>query len=155
VGPGNAERGHGIGKDAFPTITILEKLGLRGHGPTSGWPRTPPLEPQGWRSRSCPTSLAADPKSLPAFSSREAKAVAALNHPKHRHDPLGGAGPAGVHFLTMEPASRAESLDRKIARGGLSFEAFLEIARPLVDRAVRGAREGHHGTRDLKPAKTS
>ena len=47
-----------------------------------------------------PRCMAADPERRERFE-REAQAIAALNHPEHRHHPL-GRGADGVLFLTME-----------------------------------------------------
>ena len=95
-----------------------------------------------------PEALAADPKSLQRFE-REAKAIAALNHPNivtlHSVEQA-----AGVHFLTMERVE-GESLDKKIDRKGMSFDAFLAVAVPLVD-ALCAAHERGITHRDLKPA---
>ena len=95
-----------------------------------------------------PEALAADPKSLQRFE-REAKAIAALNHPNivtlHSVEQAGG-----VHFLTMERIE-GESLDKKVDRRGMSFEAFLAVAVPLVD-ALCAAHERGITHRDLKPA---
>ena len=79
---------------------------------------------------------------------REAKAIAALNHPNivtiysvEEAD--------GVHFLTMELV-QGQTLDRLIPEGGLEVERLLDIALPLAD-AVAAAHEQGIVHRDLKP----
>ncbi len=95
-----------------------------------------------------PPELASDPELVERFE-REAKTVAALNHPNivtlHSVEEAGG-----VRFLTMERVE-GEGLDRKIPRGGLPLERFFELAVPLV-AAVATAHESGVTPRDLKPA---
>jgi len=95
-----------------------------------------------------PEQLAADPKGLQRFE-REAKAIAALNHPNivtiHSVESADG-----VHFLTMERVE-GDNLETRIGVGGVAFPGFLEIARPLVD-ALCAAHEKGITHRDLKPA---
>ena len=79
---------------------------------------------------------------------REAKAVAALNHPHivtvHSVEEV-----EGVHFITMELV-RGKTLSEIIPRKGLSLVKFFEIAIPLAD-AVAAAHEKGILHRDLKP----
>ena len=94
-----------------------------------------------------PEALAMDPERLARFE-REAKAVAALNHPNivtvHSVDEIGG-----VRFLTMEVVE-GKTLAEFIPERGLSVETLLELAIPLTDAlASAHARGVIH--RDLKP----
>jgi eukaryotic-like serine/threonine-protein kinase len=79
---------------------------------------------------------------------REAKAVAALNHP-HIVTVYSVEEAEGVHFITMELV-RGKTLSELIPRKGLSLAKFLEIAIPLAD-AVAAAHEKGILHRDLKP----
>jgi eukaryotic-like serine/threonine-protein kinase len=95
-----------------------------------------------------PPDMAADPERLQRFQ-REARAVAALNHPNvvtiYSVEEAGG-----VHFLTMELVE-GKTLAEAIPEGGLPLERILALAGPLIE-AVAFAHE--HGIihRDLKPA---
>jgi len=95
-----------------------------------------------------PPEVARDPERLARFQ-REARAVAALNHPNvvtvysvEECD--------GVHFLTME-LIEGTSLDRLIPRGGVPVERIVEIASALAE-ALAAAHEKGIVHRDLKPA---
>ena len=95
-----------------------------------------------------PAEMAASPERLERFR-REAKALAALDHP-------GVVGvysveeSDGVHFLTMQLVE-GESLDRLIPEGGLPVERILEIATALAE-ALAAAHDKGIVHRDLKPA---
>jgi serine/threonine protein kinase len=95
-----------------------------------------------------PAEMAADPERLRRFE-REAKAVAALNHPNivtiHSVEHAGG-----LHFLTMELVE-GKTLAEQIPRRGLPLTRILELAVPLAD-AVSAAHERGITHRDLKPA---
>ncbi len=95
-----------------------------------------------------PAAMAADPGRLERFQ-REARAIAALNHPNivtiHSVEEV-----EGVRFLTMERVE-GESLETRVVRGGMPFKEFMEIARPLVE-ALCAAHEKGITHRDLKPA---
>ena len=95
-----------------------------------------------------PPDVASDPERLARFQ-REARAVAALNHPNvvtlysvEESD--------GVHFLTME-LIEGQPLDRLILADGLPVERIVEIASALAE-ALAAAHEKGIIHRDLKPA---
>lgn len=95
-----------------------------------------------------PAEMATDPKRLQRFE-REARAVAALNHPNivtlHSVEEA-----EGMRFLTMERVV-GEDLEKKIVRGGMEFKPFMDLAKPLVE-ALCAAHEKGITHRDLKPA---
>jgi len=95
-----------------------------------------------------PPDMARDPIRLARFQ-REARAVAALNHP-HIVTIFSVEEADGVHFLTMELVE-GQSLDRRIPKGGLSAEQIVEIATALAD-ALAAVHEKGIVHRDLKPA---
>jgi serine/threonine protein kinase len=79
---------------------------------------------------------------------REAKAVAALNHP-NIVTVYSVEEADGFHFITMELV-RGKTLTEFLPRGGLRLGTFFEIAIPLAD-AVSSAHEHDIIHRDLKP----
>jgi TolB-like protein len=89
-----------------------------------------------------------DPNRLARFQ-REARSVAALNHP-HIVTIFSVEEANGVHFLTMELVE-GQSLERLIPAGGLPVERIVEIASALAD-ALTAAHEKGIVHRDLKPA---
>jgi serine/threonine protein kinase/TolB-like protein/Tfp pilus assembly protein PilF len=95
-----------------------------------------------------PAEMADNPKRLERFR-REAKAVAAINHPNivtiHSIESV-----ETTHFLTMELVE-GESLDHLIPPGGMPLAKVFEIAVPLAD-ALSSAHEQGIVHRDLKPA---
>jgi len=95
-----------------------------------------------------PAEVAGDPERRARFA-REAKAVAALNHPNivviHSVDEAGG-----IHFLTMELVP-GKTLAHFIPKEGLPLERFFQIAIPVAD-AIRAAHQRGITHRDLKPA---
>ena len=95
-----------------------------------------------------PEELASNPERLERFK-REARAVAALNHPNivtlHSVEEADG-----YHFLTMELVE-GESLDHGIPEGGLGLDRLFELAIPIAD-ALAAAHEKGVVHRDLKPA---
>src|SRR5712692_4682821 len=92
--------------------------------------------------------MANDPQGLARFT-REAHAVAALNHP-HIVTIFSTEEADGVPFMTMELVE-GRTLDRLIPRGGVSLAQFFDIAIPLAD-ALSAAHRKHVTHRDLKPA---
>ena len=92
--------------------------------------------------------MAHDPNRLARFQ-REARSVAALNHP-HIVTIFSVEEAEGIHFLTMELVE-GQSLERLIPAGGLHVERIVEIASALAD-ALTAAHEKGIVHRDLKPA---
>ena len=96
-----------------------------------------------------PPDVAADPERRARFE-REARAVAALQHPNicTIHDV--GVATESVSFLVME-LLHGETLQRRLARGPLDDGEFVEIA-----TALTGALDAAHTSgiihRDIKPA---
>jgi eukaryotic-like serine/threonine-protein kinase len=95
-----------------------------------------------------PPSLAQDTERRARFT-REAKAVAALNHPNivsvHSVEEEGG-----VLFITMEFV-KGKTLAEILPRQGLALDKFFDIGIPLADALA--AMHAHGIThRDLKPA---
>jgi TolB-like protein/Flp pilus assembly protein TadD len=95
-----------------------------------------------------PADLARDPERLARFQ-REARAVAALNHP-HIVTIYSVEEADGIHFLTMELVE-GQSLDQLIPERGLPMERVLSIGSALAD-ALAAAHGKGIVHRDLKPA---
>ncbi|MEO5741674.1 MAG: serine/threonine-protein kinase, partial [Vicinamibacterales bacterium] len=95
-----------------------------------------------------PSDVAADPERLARFR-REARAVAALNHP-HIVTIFSIEEDKGVPFMTMELVE-GRSLDHELAQGGLPVAQVFEIAVAIADALAATHRKGivH---RDVKPA---
>ncbi|MCH9033104.1 MAG: protein kinase, partial [Planctomycetes bacterium] len=95
-----------------------------------------------------PADLASSPERLQRFE-REAKTVAALNHPNIVT--IFGIEESGGHrFIAMELVE-GETLDRMIAPGGMPLAKIFDIAIPLSD-ALAAAHDKGIVHRDLKPA---
>ena len=95
-----------------------------------------------------PAEMARDPERLARFQ-REARSVAALNHP-HIVTIFSVEEVDGVHFLTMELVE-GKSLDQCIPEGGLSLERIIAIGSALAE-ALAAAHGKGIVHRDLKPA---
>jgi serine/threonine protein kinase len=95
-----------------------------------------------------PAEMARDADRLARFQ-REARAVAALNHP-HIVTIYSVEQAGGVHFLTMELVD-GQALDRLIPASGFDVAQVVEIASALAD-ALAAAHEKGIVHRDLKPA---
>jgi serine/threonine protein kinase len=95
-----------------------------------------------------PAVFAADPASRERVE-REARAVAALNHP-NIVTIYSVEEDAGRPFLTMERVD-GEPLSELIARGGLALERILRIGIEVAD-AMAAAQQRGITHRDLKPA---
>ena len=95
-----------------------------------------------------PEELAAKPDTLRRFQ-REARAVAALNHPNvvtiHAVEESDG-----VHFISMELVD-GRPLSELIAKGPLTVERFFDVMTPLADALITAHARGITH-RDLKPA---
>ncbi len=124
---------------------ILEELGEGGMGRVY-LARDPRLERR-VAIKVLAERLASDLEWLARFR-REARAVAALNHPNivtlftvEEAD--------GLHFLTMEPVA-GKGLDQLIPTAGMTLEDLLPVAEQLAD-ALAAAHEGGITHRDLKP----
>src|SRR5215210_4853526 len=94
-----------------------------------------------------PAAVSRDPERLERFV-REARAVAALNHP-HIVTIYSTEEADGVRFLTMELVE-GKTLDALIPSSGLPTSRFLEIAASLAD-ALSAAHQKQITHRDLKP----
>ena len=98
-----------------------------------------------------PEMVATSPERLGRFE-REAKALAALNHPNtagiHQVEHVDG-----VHFLVMELAE-GQTLAQLIEAGPISVEKALPIALQIAE-AVECAHDSGIIHRDLKPANVS
>ena len=79
---------------------------------------------------------------------REAKAIAALNHP-NIVTVFSVEEAEGVHFITMELV-RGKTLSELLPKNGFALSKFFDIAIPLAD-AVAAAHQEGITHRDLKP----
>ena len=103
-----------------------------------------------------PPSVAADHDRLARFQ-REAEVLASLNHPHIagiyglEESPSTGSGQATITALVMELVD-GEDLSQRIARGAISIDDALPIAKQIAE-ALEAAHEQGIIHRDLKPAK--
>jgi TolB-like protein/Tfp pilus assembly protein PilF len=95
-----------------------------------------------------PAEATADPDRLERFR-REAKAVAALNHPGIVTI-YSVEEAEGIHFLTMELV-RGKTLHEVIPEEGLPLDRIFQVAIPLAE-ALSAAHERGIVHRDLKPS---
>jgi eukaryotic-like serine/threonine-protein kinase len=95
-----------------------------------------------------PAAFAADPERLARFE-REAKTLAALNHPHIAHI-HGVEDVAGVRALVMELVE-GPTLAERLAQGALPLDEALPLARQIAV-ALEAAHEQGIVHRDLKPA---
>ena len=95
-----------------------------------------------------PPSLAADHERLARFQ-REAEVLASLNHP-HIAAIYGLEESAGITALVMELVE-GDDLSQRIARGAISIEEALPIAKQIAE-GLEAAHEQGIIHRDLKPA---
>ena len=90
----------------------------------------------------------ADTEELRQRFEREAKAIAALNHP-NIVTVFSVEEAEGVHFITMELVG-GKTLSELIPQRGFALNKFLDIAIPLAD-AVSAAHQQGITHRDIKP----
>ena len=95
-----------------------------------------------------PETLAADPERLQRFQ-REAKTVAALNHP-NIVTIYSVEADQGRHFLTMELVE-GKTLDQHIPADGVALAKLFDLAMPIADALAEAHAKGITH-RDLKPA---
>lgn len=95
-----------------------------------------------------PSDMASDPDRLARFQ-REARAIAALNHP-NVVTVYSVEESENVHFITME-LIEGQPLDRLISANGLPVEQIIEIAGAIAE-ALAAAHQKGIVHRDLKPA---
>ena len=95
-----------------------------------------------------PASFAGDPDRLMRFE-REAKTLAALNHPHIAQ--IHGLEDAGTTRALVMELVEGEDLAQRLARGPLPLDEALPIARQIAE-ALEAAHDAGIVHRDLKPA---
>jgi len=101
-----------------------------------------------WLSRSCLKHFAHDPERLSRFQ-REAKMLAALNHPKHRNNSW--TRTIWRHKLSRMELVPGETLAGRVEQeGAVPVEEALSIAKQIAE-ALEAAHEKGIIHRDLKP----
>jgi Tol biopolymer transport system component len=98
--------------------------------------------------KTLPSAVAGDQDRLARFE-REAKLLAALNHP-HIASVYGLDEHEGVHYLAMELVE-GETLEERLKAGALPVEDVLQLALQIAE-ALEAAHEKGVVHRDLKPA---
>jgi TolB-like protein/Tfp pilus assembly protein PilF len=132
-----------------PTIAhyrVLAKLGEGGMGEV--WRATDTKLGRDVALKVLPPAMAASADRLERFR-REAKALAALDHPGIV-TVFSVEEADGVHFLTMQ-LIEGQALDSAIPEGGMPVPRVLDIAHALAD-ALAAAHDRGIVHRDLKPA---
>ena len=124
---------------------LIEKIGEGGMGVV--WKAVDTKLDREIAIKILPASLAEDAERLARFE-REAKAVAALNHP-NIVTIYSVESVDGLHFITMELVE-GRCLTAVIRSGDLSLDAFFDLAIPLAG-AVSAAHQKGITHRDLKP----
>ena len=131
---------------SFLHYRLIEKIGAGGMGEV--WRATDTTLGREVAIKALPAAVLQDPERLARFE-REAKVLAALNHPNvatihgfHRED--------GQLFLVMELVP-GEDLAQRIGRGALPVEEAVPIAIQMAE-ALEAAHERGIVHRDLKPA---
>jgi serine/threonine protein kinase/tetratricopeptide (TPR) repeat protein len=131
---------------SFSHYRLVEKIGEGGMGVV--WKAFDSKLDRDVAIKILPETLARDPARLERFT-REAKAVAALNHPNivtiHNIEEAEVGS-----FLVME-LIEGESLDKTIPRDGLPLSTVLDVAVPIAT-ALAVAHEKGIVHRDVKPA---
>ena len=100
------------------------------------------------RSRSCRSCSRLTPNAVARFE-REAKTLAALNHPNIAH--IYQIEHAGTSLALVMELVEGEDLSRTYCRGPVPVDEALAIARQIAD-ALEAAHEQGIIHRDLKPA---
>jgi len=132
--------------DKLGHYTVVAKIGAGGMGEV--YRATDTKLSRDVALKVLPAEMARDAQRLARFQ-REARAVAALNHP-HIVTIFSVEEAGGVHFFTME-LIEGQPLNRCIPEGGLPLGRLTEIAIALAE-ALAAAHEKGVVHRDLKPA---